>query len=310
MSFGVRRRKYTGRRRKGYGSVKKRLVRTAGRAAVRSRMPNQMCRDLGNAFPSCMVLKVRQHVYASMGDVSAVLPNGTTATDKYYSCNFRCFPSNASVVSGNYGTFGGLAQLTTGSSIVGVPPGLARIFNTSGAAGVYQRACVLSCQYFIKCTLTRTTSASETSLPGGRWMHVLHTRDSDGETAPDMKTIALADTTWCQPDVRRRFKDTTNSGVYVIGAAAGSMNTRYPAHRLVWKHKLWPHKELDQPFTNYISQDASFAAADNIPTNRASVELRGFGTNATHLASVENQGTMDIEVIYTLLLKDPFATVS
>lgn len=295
------------KKRRGVPNMRKKVVRTAKRSAARPLMPNQMCRDLGNVYPSCLVLKCRQSWFGSMGDTAGALPAGTAANDKYYSCNFRCFPSNAAGAGG--GTFSALSLLVTyGSSLTAIPPGLARVFNTAGATGVYQRCCVLSCKYVIKCALTRTINA-ENGLPCGRWMHLLHTRDSDGESAPDLKSQATADTTWCQPDVRRKFKDGTASQVYVVGAAAGSMNTRYPAHRFTWRHTLWPHKELDQPFENYISQDASFAVADNVPTNRASLELRGFGTGGNFFLP-ESVGVMNVELVYTLLLKDPFATVA
>lgn len=296
------------KKRRGVPNMRKKVVRTAKRSAARSLMPNQMCRDLGNVYPSCLVLKCRQSFFGSIGDTAGLISNGTTATDKYYSANFRCFPSSATVVSGNYGTFGGLAQLVAGSSVVAIPPGLARVFNTSGATGVYQRACVLSGKFIIRLNLQRILN-SELACFGGRWIHLLHTRDSDAETAPDLKTQATADTTYCQPDVRRKLKDTTRNLAYVSGAGE-SMNTVSASQKFTWRHTLWPHKELDQPFENYISQDASFAVADNVPTNRCSLELRGFGNSNSGANIVENTGLMHVDLVYTLLLKDPFSTVA
>lgn len=237
------------------------------------------------------------------------MSNGTTAADKYYSANFRCFPSSGTVVSTNYGTFGGLAQLVAGSSVVSIPPGLARVFNTSGATGVYQRCCVLSGKFVIRMKFQRLSNAELINM-GANWMHLLHTRDADAEQAPDLKTQAIADTTYCQPDVRRKLRDTTRNLTYVVGAAAGSMNTQTAAQKVTWRHTLWPHKELDQPFQNYVSQDASFAVADNIPTNRASLELRGFGSSNSGYNMPETYGLMDVDLVYTLLLKDPFSTIA
>lgn len=311
--YGRRRygsRKYGYKKRRSPPNLKKRVVRTSARAAANPRAPNAMCRDIGTVYPSCMVLKCRQSFYGSLGNTGGVLSDGTTATDKYYSANFRCFPSSATVVSDNYGTFGGLAQLVQGSSVVAIPPGLARVFNTAGTTGVYQRACVLSARFHFRCTLQRVRANQELGNPGGRWMHMLHTRDSDGETAPDIKTQAAADLLYCQPDVRRQIKDTTRNLTYVVGAAAGSMNTQTASHKLRWKHSLWPHKELDQPFENYVSQDGSFAVADGKPTNRCSLELRGFGNANGGTWDPENNGTFHCDLVYTLLLKDPFSTVT
>lgn len=291
-------------------NLKKRVVRTSARAAANPRAPNSMCRDIGTVYPSCMVLKCRQSFYGSLGNTTGVLPDGTSAVDKYYSANFRCFPSSATVVSGNYGTFGGLAQLTTGSSVVAIPPGLARVFNTAGTTGVYQRACVLSARFNIRCTFQRLATTEGTNV-GGIWTHILHTRDSDGEAAPDMKTQAAADLLYCQPDVRRQLKDTTRNCSYIIGVPdPTSMNTQTASQKLRWKHTMWPHKELDQPFENYVSQDASFAAADGLATNRCSLELRGFGNSTASQWIPENCGVFHCDLVYTLLLKDPFATVT
>lgn len=304
--------------RKGYGrykkrrfppNLKKRVVRTAGRAAARPNMPNQMCRDLGNVYPSCMVLKCRQSFFGSLGNTGGVIPDGTTASDKYYSANFRCFPSSNTVVSGTGGTFITLAQLVQGSLITAIPPGLARVFNTSGATGVYQRACVLSARFNIRCTLQRR-GVTEAENTGGRWIHILHTRDSDGETAPDMKTQALADGLYCQPDVRRQVKDSTRNVTWLAGAAAGSLNSQTASQKVHWRHTLWPHKELDQPFENYVAQDASFAASDGLPTNRASLELRGFGNANAGQWYPEDMGVFHCDLVYTLLLKDPYATIA
>lgn len=303
------RRKYGYKKRRYPPNLKKRVVRTSGRAAANPRAPNSMCRDIGNVYPSCMVLKCRQSFFGSLGNTGGTLPDGTTASDKYYSANFRCFPSSATVVSDNYGTFGGLAQLVQGSSVVAIPVGLARVFNTSGATGVYQRACVLSARFNIRCTLQGLRSNSEAVNYGARWIHILHTRDSDGETAPDMKTQAAADGLYCQPDVRRQVKDSTRNCTYLVGAAAGSMNTQTASQKLHWRHTLWPHKELDQPFENYVAQDASFAASDNKPTNRCSLELRGFGNANAGQWYPENMGVFHCDLVYTLLLKDPFASV-
>lgn len=291
-------------------NIKKRVVRMGAKAAANPRAPNSMCRDIGNVYPSCMVLKCRQSFFGSLGNTGGLLSDGTTATDKYYSANFRCFPSSATVVSGNYGTFGGLAQLVQGSSVVAIPPGLARVFNTSGATGVYQRACVLSARFNFRCTLQRIVGNSEVGNIGARWMHILHTRDADAEVAPDIKTQSAADGLWCQPDVRRQMHDSTRNLTYVVGAAAGSMNTQTTTQKLRWRHTLWPHKELDQPFENYVSQDGSFAVSDNFPTNRASIELRGFGNANGGQWYAENQGVFHCDLVYTLLLKDPYSTVT
>jgi hypothetical protein len=309
--FGRKRygRKYRYKKRRMPPNLKKRVVRTSARAAANPRAPNSMCRDIGTVYPSCMVLKCRQSFFGSLGNTGGILSDGTVAQDKYYTANFRCFPSSATVASGNAGTFGTLAQLVQGSSVVAIPPGLARVFNTAGTQGVYQRACVLSARFHLRCTLQRIVSG-EANNTGARWIHILHTRDADGETAPDIKTQAAADLLYCQPDVRRQVKDTTRNLSYVVGAAAGSMNTQTTSQRLNWRQTMWPHKELDQPFENYVAQDASFAVADGLPTNRVNLELRGYGNANGGQWMVENQGCFHCDLVYTLLLKDPFATVT
>lgn len=309
--FGRRRygKKYGYKKRRYPPNLKKRVVRTSARAAANPRAPNAMCRDIGTMYPSCMVLKCRQSFFGSLGDNVGTIANGTTAADKYYSANFRCFPSNNTFASGTGGTFSQLTQLTQGSTITAIPPGLARVFNASGAAGVYQRACVLSARFRFRMTLMRVASGEGVN-PGGRWTHILHTRDADAEIAPDMKTQSAADGLYCQPDVRRQLKDTTRNLTYMVGGAAGSMNTQTASQKVRWNLALWPHKEADQPFETYIAQDGSFAVYDNIPANRASIELRGFGNAVSGNWYPENIGVFHCDLVYTLLLKDPYATVT
>lgn len=287
-------------------SVKKRLVGTAGRAAARRRTPNMMCKDIGTIYPSCMVLRCRQSGLFSLGDASLNLTNAAdAATGKYYFVTIPIQPTTTN------GLTSSLTAITNSGTALNLQAyGLARLFNTAGATGVYQRACVLKCKVTAKLHLTMAQFATiGTRVPGGRWTHFLHTRDGDGEALTAPSTQALADRDWAQPDVRRRIKDTMLGTAYLNSTSVGINFNTLPPQRVVWRHTVWPHKELDMSFESYVSTESSFCVPGTVATNRSVLELGGYGNSCNGYSQPEASGSVYLDVEWTLLLKDPFASV-
>lgn len=284
------------KRRKTAALYKKPVSRTAGRAAVQRSAPAALCRDLGSIYPSCLVLRCKQRGIFE----AAVLDGTAVASDKYYWRSFPIFPSTAN------GTTALMTAFAGGTAINLMPYGLSRIFGTSGTNGVYQRCCVLKARMFVRFTL-RVDVAGVTLDPlGGNWLHFQHTRDGDGEALAAPTTQALADRAFAQPDVRTRQKS-LNEG---IAAYTAGTTHRTPRALIVSQRRvMWPHKELDQSFDNYVGQEVSFGDQGTRPSNFCVLELAGFGNSVNGSVTVENQGTLEMFVEYTLLLKDPYASI-
>lgn len=286
------------RRRRDPTSAAKGLVRTARNAAATRKIKNSMCRSLGTAYPGCLVTKFRLHGLWPLGTAGVSLSNGTTATDKYYgTITVPLTPHKFS------SAFANVAGLTANTA---TPPGMSRLFGASGT-GLYESGCCIRVSLIMKYYLWKVDGTSYVLPVGTPWNHFHHLRDNSQDALPDCKTQALCDTAYCQPDVARKVKGRISSMWASTGASGAGADMGQQA--FVWKRVISPNVVLDQPFSTFLGQDASFSSSSADPANFAILDLAGFSTSLAGALLPEAAGMIEIDAVFTMVLKDPYSNI-
>jgi len=321
MPFGRYKKSFMRRSRKGlYGGFRRRvkrrlpqagrtLVRTARNVAASRQVKQSVCRSLGTAYPSCLVTNFRIHgLYPLSAAATFLLQNGSgIAADKFYNIPMELLPGLCS------NAFGSVAGA---SSNVQFPPGMTRLYGPSGT-GLYELGCVLRIQMILKINLWVNQNAVaggalNTGL-GTKWQHFLHLRDNSQDALPNPSTQALADQAYVQPDVQRKVKGQVRTSMSISNGAAnaGTSVTFYsqPAHTIIWKRTILPYLVLDQPFQVYLGNDASWSTYNNTPSNHARLDIAGFGNSYNSLQIPENAGSIEIDFVFKMALKDPYSNI-
>lgn len=297
-------RRYGSKRRKLPFQSRSAVQRSARAGAVTRQVKQSMCKNLGTAFPGCLVTKFRMHgLYALQGSPS--LTDGTAiATDKYYSRPLTIHPWQLAP------SFANIVGL---SSNAAVPPGFNRLWGDSGT-GMYELGCVIKCSLIMKYHLHyERISNAPLQLPvGAPWVHFHHLRANGQDALPAPTTQALADTAYCQPDVRRKVIGTTNNLEAVSNGNQAANTTPSVSHfptkqQFRWKRIIFPHVVVDQPFNQFVGTAGNFAVKDALPTSYALLDVAGFGNSANGATAVENRGLVELDAVFTVVLKDPYS---
>lgn len=269
-----------------------------------------MCKSLGTAYPSCLVTNFRIHgLYPLSAGATFLLQNGTAiAGDKFYNLSLPMLPGTVTSAFGS---------VTGASSNTALPPGMTRLFGATGT-GLYELGCVLRAQVIIKINLW-VNHASVAGGPvatgiGTKWQHYMHLRDNSQDALPNPDGQVLSDRDYVQPDVQRKVKGQVRSSLTISNGNANANTTvsyySQPAHTIIWKRTVLPYLILDQPFQSYIGNDASWAAYNASPTNYSHMDIAGFGNSYNGLQIPENAGSVEIDIVFKMALKDPYSNIS
>lgn len=298
--YGIRRRGRMsfGRKRAKLNVVRRKLIGGAVRAATQQTTSTPMCRDLGNLWPGCVTVKLKMH-FASPLTSSA----GAIAAGYNYQHQIVCYPYRPLSAG-----FGAITGYTDGSNKGA--GGWARLISAASGVGPYSECCVLKMQYNLRydtqvsmANQGTTNAAVHVSLP---WTHYVRVYDSTS-------SMLTAPTTQAQLD------DNISSAGKVYYKEAGKPQTVEQStitagnNAIVqegsvtrFKGTVWPHKALDYPFDQYVSQANSFGTNNSNPAEYALLELGGFANRTATTATAPT----DIVVIrgmlvFTCLFKEP-----
>lgn len=285
------------------------LVRTARNSAATRQVKQAVCKSLGTAYPSCLVTNFRVHgLYPLSSGATFLLQNGPVITgDKWYNLTLELLPGRLT---------GGFGSVTGASANTQLPPGMTRLYGASGT-GLYEVGCVLRVQAVVKINLwvnnNVVAGGALTTGLGTKWQHFLHPRDNTQDQLPNPNTQDLADRAYVQPDVQRKVKGQVRTSMSISNGAAGAATTvtyySQPAHTIIWKRTFFPHLILDQPFQNYLGNDSSWAAYNQLPTNHAHLDFAGFGNSYNGLQIPENAGSVEVDFVFKMALKDPYSNI-
>lgn len=309
-SYG--RRRFSSRRR--FGSVKKRIVGTAARAAKRTFKGTPMCKDLGTLVPKCCVVKLRYHFsgYPKTDD-SATLTNGTSNSyEKYYAApGIFLYPYRPHAAYDAGSDAKGLTVAATAAV------GWTKMIGSTGAASMFGRCCVLSVDYVVTLRFSSNIQVSDgkettytTQSKSTAGYHYLRLRDQSESVSASPTTVTLNDSMFCQPEMRKQVKGGLYSQLvfYNGDEAAGGTHGHetWPGSTVIWRGKAWPHKIMDVPFSQYVGDDSSFGTSAAYPTNYGILDLAGWFPSPGGANIAPTIGKLEAYYVYTCLFKEPW----
>lgn len=309
-----RRRRFVRRGRARIPNMR-RPLRAAATAAASNTTAVRMCKDLGVLWPSCTLVKLKQHFVCYVGSA-----NGTNALPlQHAQGTIRCFPtaplgalSSLAGWSSLFNDSGDSAGTVTTAALQ--PVGWLKLIGAADPA-IYQRACCLRMQYDLRLVIAPNQPANFGGLPAQLTAAITaYTRPYDASegllVAPS--TQDQADLNISQPHVRRRYARNISKMISIPAATAGGVPAHIPAPEIRMRGSVWPHHVLEIPWSTYIGSDSSFAAYNAQPSDLANLEW-GYHKHRPSF-NIANDGTkmygndlpyMEGFLVFTMLFKDP-----
>jgi len=285
--------RYSKRRKVGPRS---KIVKGAARGAARSYTGTEMCKDLGAFIPNCMVIKLRQHFVTGANNGATAFGTGGIATDRH-----GRFILNLIVTQSCLGN----TTPDTGYSANNVlPVGLARLVGASGSTSMYTSCCVLRVQGSLKFSFTNPVAAVLTAPPYVAGQFLYRARDTSEGALTSPQSQAAADIQAVQPNTRC-LDIARIQGTQLL--TSGAIPT--PTISIVQRIDHWIHNLTDQSFASYVSDPGSFAATAAAPSNYANVDCAWFFNSQNGTYAPPGQGVVVGSLVFTLLCKDPLATL-
>lgn len=323
-------------------SYKKKLIGGAARAARSTYTGTALCKDLGPLFPSCLITKLRfsaivgAHADTSTPTTGCDLAVGTVGN--YYSNLFNLWPdydSTTPIGPLTGGAYGGAAAVSAWAqtSAKGFSPvsteclGMSRLFGVAGggAASVYQRMCVLSVKYEFTYRLWQAYSTPDASndsvvaeVASGPSIHHFHPVSYKDSTITAATSMANSMSASNQPDVKTKLvgKQYGCMSTNHLAADVGRAAVRLDGHTCRWKGVAWPHKMLEIPFTEYVSNESAYGNATTLPQMKCGIQMTGFSPgyirtgDTVAVSGSMDYGTLSIRAVFTVLFKDFVGSLS
>lgn len=309
-----RRRRFVRRGRARIPNMR-RPLRAAATAAASNTTAVRMCKDLGVLWPSCTLVKLKQHFVSYVGSA-----NGTNALPLAYGQgSIVCYPfaplaalSSVAGWSSLFNDSGDSAGTVTTSALQ--PVGWGKLIGSADPT-IYGRACCLRMQYDLRLVVAPNQPANTGGLPAQLTAAITaYTRPFDATegilTAPT--TQDQADLNVSQPHVRRRYARHGCRITSIPAATAGGVPTELIPPEIRMRGSVWPHHVLEIPWSTYIGNDASFGTSGANPSDLAKLEWAYHKHRPSF--NIANDGTkmygndlqyMEGFLVFTMLFKDP-----
>jgi hypothetical protein len=252
-------------------------------------MKTSVCKDLGTMFPECMLVKFT--------NVASWVVRDTLTTAQYYNGYLLMYP------------YQGLAQMTrtSGSVLTNDPMGWTKMVGDA-APGLYKRCCVVSARYSViihPLLTSQITSAAGTGTTIQDITHFKHSFSSSTTFEPAPVSLAALDLSLAQPDVYHK-KTRTPSVIHYDYDAGGPVMASINLPAVSWHGTYWPHKELSQPYTDYVGDATNYGTVSTAPSKVTYLQFAGAHGDPAAASTAQSlmSFAFTIRVTYNCILKD------